>query len=63
LTLGRYPDRPLAEAIHERGRILKGADPATVKQAGHAENDHTVVLVASTAASWLWPRAAAEPAP
>jgi hypothetical protein len=46
LTLGRYPDRPLAEArseaIHERGRILKGADPATEKQAGHAENDHTV---------------------
>jgi hypothetical protein len=46
LTLGRYPDRTLAEArseaIHERGRILKGADPAAEKQAGHAENDNTV---------------------
>jgi hypothetical protein len=46
LTLGRYPDLTLADArsqaIHERGRILKGADPATEKQAGHAENDHTV---------------------
>ena len=45
LTLGRSPDRPLADprsaAIHERGRILNGADPATEKLAGHAENANT----------------------
>jgi hypothetical protein len=46
LTLGRYPDRPLVdartEAVHARGRILKGADPATEKQAGQEQNDRTV---------------------
>jgi integrase len=46
LTLGRYPDRPLAEArseaIRERGRILDGADPATEKHDERATYGDTV---------------------
>jgi integrase len=46
LTLGRYPDRGLAEArkeaIRERGRILGGADPAADKQDERTTNGDTV---------------------
>jgi integrase len=46
LTIGRYPDRTLAEAraeaIRKRGRILDGADPAMEKQDERATYGDTV---------------------
>src|SRR4029078_5048455 len=46
LTLGRYPDRGLAEArkeaLNARGRILNGADPATEKHDERATYGDTV---------------------
>ena len=46
LTLGRYPDRGLAEArkeaLDQRGRILDGADPAAEKKDERATHGDTV---------------------